>query len=70
MFHLGAQNEHINKSVCFSLSELYLSGGQMLSVALSKSAPSGDEDFQNCPDFQNNKYLLIFDFLSDLRTLL
>ena len=45
MFHLGAQNEHIHKSVCFSLSELDLSGGQMLSVALSKSAPSGDEDF-------------------------
>ena len=60
MFHLGAQNEHIHKSVCFSLSELDLSDGQMLSVALSKSAPPGNEDFQNCPDFQKNKYLLIY----------
>ena len=61
MFHLGTQNEHVHVSVCFPLPKLYLSGGQVFSVALSQAAPARNEDFQNGPD-SGVKYLYLVFF--------
>ena len=69
MFHLGAQNEHVHKSVRFSLPELDLSGGQTLSVALSEAAPPGNQDFQYCPELKESSVVMFYIIL-DLRTLL